>query len=141
MIGSNLSAPPDDGSCRALLDAMKRSDTARLVWDDGGQIRAQYERKLKPQTYGREWLSELLLQKKVVGVPRVKLTKKQNRNIRDTGLVGEDLNYYVRTCAASPDRTLASQDSDYDASTEKCLARELSIVILDAREATQYLSE
>jgi hypothetical protein len=135
MIGSDLSSPPDDGTCRRLLDTMKASGEACLVWDDGGLIRAQYDNKVKAPAFGRVWLEELLLRGRVISVPRAPLPSSVRQRIRATGLVGEDLNYYVRTAASSPDRLLVSQDKDYDTGTCHAVKRELLVVILSAAEA------
>jgi hypothetical protein len=140
MIASGLSDPPDDGSARELLNSLKNCTEGRLVWDAGGAIKTQYESKLRPQTFGREWLQELLLNNKIVSVQRCKLTKRQKLALRDTGLVGEDLNYYVRTAASSPDRTLVSHDSDYDDSSRKALRKELDIAVLDACQGAVFLA-
>jgi hypothetical protein len=139
MIGSGLSSPPDDGTCRKLLDELKVNDEGRLVWDDEGMIRGQYERKMRPMTFGFEWLQELLVRNKIVSVPRAVLEKACKRKILDTGLVGEDLNYYVRTAAASPDRRLVSHDKHYDAATCGALKKELEVFVLDATEGHDFL--
>jgi hypothetical protein len=139
MIGAGLSSPPDDGTSRRLLDSMQQQDCARLVWDDGGLIRSQYERKLRPQTFGRDWYEELLVRGKVVSVSRRRLSKRESQLIRGTGLVGEDLNYYVRTAASSPDRRLVSHDRHYDSKTCACVKREISVHVISAQEAVDFV--
>lgn len=141
MVGSGLSDPPDDGSCRQLMDTLRANADSRLVWDHGGLIKAQYERKLRPQTFGHEWLQEMLLRDKVVLVRRRRLNRAESVRIRETGLVGEDLNYYVRTSAASRDRRLASQDSDYDPATRRALKQVLDVVVLSPSEGTVFLTD
>jgi len=118
---------------------MHRSRLSRLVWDKEGLIQAQYERKLRPQTFGRTWYEELLLRGQVHVVARQKLDRGTSTRIRATGLVGEDFMYYVRTSASSPDRRLVTADSDYDAQTCKCLKRELDVEVLDAHEGVAFL--
>jgi hypothetical protein len=141
MIASGLSDPPDDGCCKGLLEAIRELDAARLVWDDGGLIRSQYENKLSRQSFAWEWLQDLLVRSKVIAVPRARLTSRQSQRIRATGLVGEDLNYYTRTAASSPDRRLVSQDSDYDSATCRALERELDVIVLPSETATAFLGE
>ncbi len=139
MIGAGLSDPPDDGSCHQLLKTLRDGPDNRLVWDAGGLIQSQYEAKLKPQTFGKDWLTDMLVRNKVTSVPRKTLTKRQKVKVRETGLVGEDLNYYVRTAMSSPDERLVSQDSDYDAATCRTLRKELGVVVSDAREGAAFL--
>lgn len=139
MIASGLSNPPDDGAAIRLLKAMDELDTSRVVWDSGGAIRAQYESKLRPETFGKDWLVRMLLRDKIVPVARDALPKRARIDIEDTGLVGEDLHYYVRTTAKSPDRKLVSQDSDYDVSTRAVLRKSLDIRVLDSREGAAFV--
>lgn len=139
MIASGRSSPPDDGTSIGLLNAMKESDVGRLVWDDGNVIKNQYEEKLGKTTFGMKWLEELLLAGKVIAVQRCPLSKNQRQAILDTGLVGEDLQYYVRTVANSPDRRLVSHDSDYDSKTRKVLKKELDVVVCTARRGAEHL--
>lgn len=140
MIGSGLSDPPDDGSCHELLKMLRDGPDSRLVWDSGGLIQNQYEAKLKPQTFGKDWLTDMLIRNKVTSVARKPLTKRQKVKVRETGLVGEDLNYYVRTAMSSPDERLVSLDSDYDASTCRTLRKELGVTVSDARDGAAFLS-
>jgi hypothetical protein len=139
MIGAGLSSPPDDGSCLSLLKTIRENGDSALVWDSEGLIRNQYETSLKPQTFGRDWLQEVMLRNKVVEVDRCKLDRAARRRILDTGLVGEDLKYYVRTAASSPDRRLVSHDSDYDAGTRRAVNECLDVQILSATDGQAFL--
>ena len=120
---------------------MHEADAARLVWDQGGLIKSQYENKLGETSFARQWLEELILARKVVEVERCRLTKKKKLAIKATGLVGEDLNYYVRTAASSPDRKLVSHDTDYDAATRKVLKKTLGISVCSAEHGQVHCSE
>lgn len=141
MIASGISDPPDDGSGVDLLKAIKNCPVGRLVWDSGGKIKNQYEQKLNETTYAREWLGDLLLAGKVVAVDRARLTKKQSIEIRETGLVGEDLNFYVRTAASSTEKRLVSHDSDYDGATRRALKKQLQIRVHSASEGADIVRD
>jgi hypothetical protein len=141
MIGSGLSAPADDGACRSLMAHIKERDDLRLTLDSESLIKTQYEAKLRPQTFGRDWLQEMLSRGRVSFVARAKLSKGVSQAIRATGLVGEDLNYYVRTAAASSDRLLVSEDSDYDESTCKVLKKTLDVVVLGAKRGVDMCQQ
>jgi hypothetical protein len=43
MIGSGLSDPGDDGSCRQLMDGMKTGEIVHLAVDTENLIKGQYE--------------------------------------------------------------------------------------------------
>src|ERR1022692_707846 len=134
MIGSGLSDPCDDGSCLAVMTAMHDSEHMQLVIDDESLIRTQYERKLREDCFGRVWFDEMLNRNKVLFVKRVALVKKVSQAIRGTGLVGEDLKYYVRTAAASAEKALISQDGHYEEKTCKVLKKHLKVMVLSAEE-------
>jgi hypothetical protein len=85
MTASGLTDPPDDGSGVALLNSMRDCSCGRLVWDSGGLIRGQYEQKLNETTFAREWLGDLLLEGKIVVVPRATLTKAQRPRHQENG--------------------------------------------------------
>jgi hypothetical protein len=139
MIASGVSDPPDDGTGLELLKAVRDVKEGRLVWDDGGKIKSQYEQKLGEQTFARLWIEELVLSEKVVEVARRKLTKKESLSIRETGLIGEDLNFYVRTTANSPDGRLVSHDKHYDNATCRALKKQLGIKVHSAKTATEFV--
>lgn len=141
MIGSGLSAPGDDGTCRRLMAYIKEHGDLRLTLDSESLIKTQYEAKLSPQTFGRDWLQEMLSRGRVSFVERAKLSKGVSQAIRATGLVGEDLNYYVRTAAASNDRVLVSDDSDYDEPTCKVLKKKLDVVVLGAKDGVDVCQQ
>lgn len=141
LIASGCSDPPDDGSGLQLLKTLRDASSARLVWDSEGLIKSHYEEMLGEQTFARQWLEELVLEKKIQSVDRIKLTKKQKNAILATGLVGEDFGRYVRTAANSPDRRLASHDTDYDKATCRQLKKQLSVRVHRAKEAAEFLSE
>jgi hypothetical protein len=136
MTASGITDPPDDGSGVDLLNAMRDCPCGRLVWDSEGLIRSQYEQKLNETTFAREWLGNLLLEGKLVAVDRATLTKAQRIAIMETGLVGEDLQWYVRTAAKSPENCLVSHDSDYDNSTRQALKKQLDIKVRSAGEGS-----
>jgi hypothetical protein len=139
MIASGLSDPPDDGSAIDVLKVLESCVEGRLVWDSGGAIRNQYEEKLKPETFGKDWLIRMLQKSKIVPVDRKTLPKGPRVELEETGLVGEDLKYYVRTAANSPDRKLVSHDSDYDAKTCAVLRKGLGVDLLGASQGLSFL--
>lgn len=139
MIASGLSDPGDDGSAIGLLKALEECTAGMLVWDLGGAIKTQYEEKLRPETFGKDWLIRMLQKSKIVGVERKSIPKGHRIAIEETGLVGEDLRYYVRTAANSPDRKLVSQDSDYDAKTCAVLRKRLGVQLLDSTSGCAFV--
>jgi hypothetical protein len=118
---------------------MRDRNHAILVWDTESLIRSQYERKLRQNAFAWEWLQDLLVQSRVLEVPRVRLKPRQAQKILATGLVGEDLNYYVRTAANSPDRRLVTHDSDFDTATCRALDRELDVAAIGAASGCQFI--
>jgi hypothetical protein len=139
MTGAGMTDPPDDGACRDLLMSLRDVRDARLVWDTEALIRSQYENKLRKNAFAWEWIQDLMVRSKVIEVPRCRLTRPQSQKIRATGLVGEDLMYYVRTAANSPDRHLVSHDSDFDAASCRVLVKQLDVVVTGATSGDEFL--
>lgn len=140
MSASSLGDIANRGHSRVLLALMEAGPHC-LVLDSEDLIRTQYERKMPDaQVAGRAWIVHMVLSNKVKRVKRAYISRGVREELRDVGIVGEDLNYYVRTAVASSDKRLVSHDSDYSSPACRLLKRRLSLTVHTAEVACASVS-
>lgn len=76
-------------------------------------IYQQYRRKLSGRPYGLKWLRVMLSSNRVIYVNRARDIEEGRLRLAAIGFVGEDFDYYVRTCASSCCKVIATYDSDF----------------------------
>lgn len=142
--GSDLASDTERQNCqpcRTLLDRMKQSESARLVIDCQGTIKAQYDSKLRFGAFGKEWVRTMAQSGKVVYVSRVNLDRGTQRRLMELHFDHTDLPY-VRTAAASESKRLMTRDDDYPAPIQRLLRDRCEIrVIGDPTAASRWLEE
>lgn len=127
------SAGPDHSRpCLLLMTEIARPDSERkVVFDKGGLIATEYDRKLRHDEFGQAWF-RYVSQNRCHLVDRKSINKAVTRKLLDHHFDTKDLNRYVRPAAASDDKLLVTHDPGYSVPIRKELKSSLSIAVHSA---------
>lgn len=110
--GSVAGSSPHPES-NSLMRTLEGCDACGIVLDSEGLIYNQYRTRLRGHPYGLKWLRSVLASGRAVYVDRAMVSPRIRTELAETGFVGEDFGYYVRTCASSCCRVLTTYDRDF----------------------------
>ena len=115
-------------------------DTAFLALDAGGQIRAEYERKMGAQSPGRLWLTKLAKDDRLrEDFTLVKLPRKVKVELEDAHFHPSDQKF-VRLAMATDSKCLIAEESDYSKAVIKVLHKHAGLVIHTAESACTMIT-
>lgn len=135
--GSQL---PHCNECRGLLNTLKSHPDGQIVIDDEGLIRHQYDTKLGPLSFGREWVRFMLERGKFSKVHRARIPEGVRVDLEEAHFDREDYKVYVRTAAASVSRRIVTYDDDYSPEVRRILrGREVRIEVHDSLQAEEFV--
>ena len=137
LIYGSVSGTENHDECNSLMRCLEQSDRCGIVLDRDDRIYAQYKHHLAGKPYGLKWLRTMIDSGKTVYLPRANIPSSKRVKLSEIGFVGEDYDYYVRTCASSCCRVITSHDSDFSRA-RWVLKKQLDIRIQHASGAEEF---
>jgi hypothetical protein len=132
--------PAHYSASNALLQAMLSAPECRLAVDDEGLILRCYEGCSQRSPFATQWLGLMAGRNKLNEVKRARVARSDRGALGDCGFVGEDLNWFVRTAAATDSGLIVAHDPHFHAGpTKKLLKSRLGVLVLTAAEARQLV--
>ena len=121
----------------SLMRYLERGNNCAIVMDNEDLIKHQYKKRLKEPSYGSKWLKSMLLGKKVVFVDRAVIPQGVRVKLKTRGFDDEDFKYYIRTCANSCCKVIATYDIHfYEVGT--ILWNKLNIKVKSSIDAEEF---
>lgn len=136
MSGAGTGDPVHHEDSRALMVCMAGDPGAALVVDDEGRLTYEYDLRAK-QGFGKQWIIQMLLQKKVYRVKREQLDKGTRAALEEQKFKGEDRELISRTAAASTSGLLVAHEDHFHATkVKKILKQRLGVSVVTAEQAS-----
>jgi len=120
--GSGKGDPLYEIDCRKLMKEFLKKSELFLALDEKGKIKYQYDKNLKPGTYGEFWLKQMASQDKIRHIPWQRFAKGTKTALQEAHFDTEDYKY-VETAAFTECKTISTHDSDYSARIRKILKK------------------
>lgn len=114
-------------------------DVVFLALDAGGQIRAEYERKMGAESEGRKWLANLAVHDRIRIFDLAKLSKKIRVELDDEHFDNDDRKF-VRLAMATESKVLVAEEDDYSKSVRKMLKKHAEVVVHNAESACEWIA-
>ena len=137
LVHGSVPSDPTHLPCNDLMRALEGRIDCKLIMDSEERIYRQYSKHLKGRPYGVKWLKSMLSNGRVVHLDRAHIDNSIRIRFAERGFVGEDYDNFVRTCAASCCKVIASYDPDFSA-VEKLLWKQLGIRLRSATDARRF---
>ena len=119
----------------AHLQLMGHFDAAVfLVLDTGGQIRAEYERKMGAESEGRKWLGNLAVHDRICMHDLASLPRRVRVEL-DKAHFHQTDRKFVRLAMATESKCLVAEESDYSRAVVKVLQKDAGLFIHSAETA------
>jgi hypothetical protein len=141
MFGSACSDKPERvGPALQLMEQMANDEGTCLVLDDEELILEEYHRKLPPASFGRQWLANLFRSSdsKIEQVRRKHLDRGTQTALQEAHFDNADVKF-VRASAASRDRVLVAEESDYSRKVCKILRKRLRVGVVQCEQASDAI--
>lgn len=115
-------------------------DAAHLALDSGGQIRAEYEKKMGAESEARKWLANLAVHDRIRYHDLATLPKKVKVELDKAHFHGSDRKF-VRLAMVTISKSLVAEESDYSAAVIKVLRKHAGVAIIAADSACTMIAE
>lgn len=114
-------------------------DAVFLALDTGGQIRAEYERKMGADSEGRKWLANLAVHDRIRMHDLASLPRRVKVEL-DKAHFHQSDRKFVRLAMATESKCLVAEESDYSKTVVKVLQKDAGLFIHSAETACAMIA-